>query len=234
MRPVGRGEQDVDMIEDNHCQGPKPRETKPCEAVRRRRDGKNDSKRRHHVLSASAHSSTLSRQSNFIKAAGESTKTALNGDDDDVEDRRTNCRLLSIGDPLDPSRSPNNGNVNALPGVTVSLIPPDGSTRDSCEIHPGKRSQMDKRSDDGNDHRPNDRQAGRTDKIKKGELVIDKEDTRNLTLTIILERDENNAVVNFPRDFQPQPPGNGTEFTLIGMDALRYVQRIQEETRAQH
>lgn len=69
-------------------------------------------------------------------------------------------------------------------------------------------------------------------KIKKNEIVIDKEDVQNLTLTIILERDERNVITNFPKDFKPYPSENSTEFTLVGMDALRYIQRIQEEARA--
>ncbi|XP_026825509.1 A disintegrin and metalloproteinase with thrombospondin motifs 7 [Ooceraea biroi] len=233
VRPVGRGEQDVDVIEDSHCQGPKPRETEPCEVARRRREDGSGGKRRH-IFSASARSSALTRQNDFIEAAGGSVKMALNSDGDVAEDRRSSSRLSRarrIGDVCDSSNSINTGDVNALPNVTVNLIPPDGSTRDSYEIRRSDRSQMDKRSNDGSDNRQNDRRVERTDRIKKGELVIDKEGTRNLTLTIILERDERNAVVNFPRDFQPRPPENGTEFTLIGMDALRYIQRIQEEAR---
>lgn len=69
-------------------------------------------------------------------------------------------------------------------------------------------------------------------KIERGEVVIDREDIRNLTLTVILERDEKNVVTNFPKDFKPQPPVNSTEFTLTGMDALRYIEKIQEEARA--
>ncbi|XP_048507993.1 A disintegrin and metalloproteinase with thrombospondin motifs 6-like [Athalia rosae] len=69
-------------------------------------------------------------------------------------------------------------------------------------------------------------------KIRKGPVVFDKEDIKNLTLTIILERDEKNNVVNFPKDFTPQPPANCTDFTLAGMDAIKYIQRIQAEGHA--
>lgn len=63
--------------------------------------------------------------------------------------------------------------------------------------------------------------------MKKGEVVIDKEDIKNLTLTILLERDEETGALNFPKDFEPQPSANSTEFTLVGMDAIRYIQKIQ-------
>jgi len=113
--------------------------------------------------------------------------------------------------------------------MTANLRPPDGSARISNEIH--RSVQTNKKSHDRNDNQPIRKQANGIDKSRKEELVIDKEDTRNLTLTIILERDEKNAIVNFPKDFQPYPSGNYTTFTLIGMDALRYVQKIQEEAR---
>lgn len=61
--------------------------------------------------------------------------------------------------------------------------------------------------------------------------MVDKEDIQNLTLTIILERDEATGALNFPQDFDPQPPANSTEFTLMGMDAVRYIQKIQENSR---
>lgn len=67
---------------------------------------------------------------------------------------------------------------------------------------------------------------------RRSQVIVDKEDIRNLTLTIILERDDQDVVSNFPKDFEPQPPENSTQFVLIGMDALRYIQRIQEEARA--
>ncbi|XP_024946989.1 A disintegrin and metalloproteinase with thrombospondin motifs 6 isoform X2 [Cephus cinctus] len=71
----------------------------------------------------------------------------------------------------------------------------------------------------------------KVEKINKGEIFADKEDLKNLTLTIILERDEDNNVLNFPKDFKPQPPDNVTDFTLAGMDAVKYIQRIQDEAR---
>ena len=75
-------------------------------------------------------------------------------------------------------------------------------------------------------------EAKKVDDVKKGEVVVDTEDIKNLTLTIILERDEANDALNFPKDFEPQPPGNSTKFTLVGMDAIRYIRKIQEDAEA--
>jgi hypothetical protein len=182
----------------------------------------------------SARRSTLTRQNDFIKVIGSTNKTALSGDDDIARDRHPSCclsRTKCTGDPSDLSHSINTGNVDVLPSVRANLISPDGSARDSNEIHRSDRLQPDKKSHDENGNQPIRRQAKRIDKIKKDELVIDKEDPRNLTLTIILERDEKNVIVNFPKDFQPRPPENCTTFTLVGIDALRYIQQIQEEAR---
>ncbi|XP_060831779.1 A disintegrin and metalloproteinase with thrombospondin motifs 7-like [Bombus pascuorum] len=77
-----------------------------------------------------------------------------------------------------------------------------------------------------------DMEVKKHDNVKKGEVVIDTENITNLTLTIVLERDEANDALNFPKNFEPQPPGNGTEFTLVGMDAVRYIQKIQEDADA--
>lgn len=65
-------------------------------------------------------------------------------------------------------------------------------------------------------------------KLKKGEQVIDSKDISNLTLTIILEHDATGTLI-FPKDFVPQPPPNSTVFTLVGMDAVKYIQKIQED-----
>nr|XP_033196400.1 A disintegrin and metalloproteinase with thrombospondin motifs 7-like [Bombus vancouverensis nearcticus] len=95
---------------------------------------------------------------------------------------------------------------------------------------------------DKNDERFSERKLGtrmkqdmevkKHDNVKKGEVVIDTENITNLTLTIVLERDEANDALNFPKNFEPQPPGNSTEFTLVGMDAVRYIQKIQEDAEA--
>nr|XP_012218605.1 PREDICTED: A disintegrin and metalloproteinase with thrombospondin motifs 6-like [Linepithema humile] len=226
IRPVGRGEQDVDVIEDSYCQGPKPRESESCEVGRRRREDRSAADGKHGL--PSVRSNTLTRQNDFIKAARRPAKTALNSDT--AEDRYPNDlspRAEQTGNPSDLSRLIETGYMNALPNKKTDLIPLDVSNRKSSKIHQD-RSEIDKRSGDI----LNDKEE-KTDvrKIKKGEIVIDKEDIRNLTLTIILERDEKNVVTNFPKDFKPQPPENSTEFTLIGMDALRYIQKIQEEAR---
>lgn len=211
------------MIEDSYCQGPKPRESAPCKASRRRREdrGAADGKR---GLS-SARSSTLTRQSDFIRAARVPAKAALSGAV--VEDRHPSdlsTRPGQIGDSSDRSCLIGTGYVNALPRETTGLISAD-ATRKSTKVR-RDRPQIDKRSGNALNDKKN------TNKIKKGEVVVDKEDIRNLTLTIILERDERNAVMNFPMGFEPRPPENSTEFTLVGIDALRYIQRIQEEARA--
>lgn len=214
------------MVEDSYCQGPKPRESASCEASRRRREdrGAGDDKRE----LSSARSSTLTRQNDFIRAARVPVKTALSGAV--AEDRHPGDLSTRTGEQTgDSSRRScfiGTGYVNALPSETTGLISAD-AIRNSTKAR-RDRSQIDKRS--GNT--PNDREKINASKIKKGEIVVDKEDIRNLTLTIILERDEKNVVTNFPKDFEPRPPENSTEFTLVGMDALRYIQRLQEEARA--
>lgn len=224
MRPVGRGEQDVDVIEDSYCQGPKPRESESCEAGRRRREDRSTADGKYGL--SSARPSTLTRQNDFIKAAREPAKTPLSGVI--VEDRHPNDLSVSArrtGNPTNLSCLIGTGYVNALPSKTTDLIPLDGSIRNSTKAYQD-RSQIDKRSK----NIPNrEKKQINVSKIKKSEVVIDKEDVRNLTLTIILERDERNVVTNFPKNFEPHPPENSTEFTLVGMDALRYIQRIQEE-----
>lgn len=60
-------------------------------------------------------------------------------------------------------------------------------------------------------------------------MAYDTEDIKNLTLTVMLERDEETGALNFPKDFEPQPPSNSSEFTLVGMDAVRYIQKIEKD-----
>lgn len=222
MRPVGRGEQDADVIEDSYCQGPKPRESESCEASRRRRDGRSAANGKYEL--SSARSSTLTRQNGFIKAAREPAKTPLSGVI--VEDRHPNdLSVRRTGNPTDLSYLIGAGYVNVLPSKT-NLIPLDNSVRNSTKAHQD-RSQIDKRSKN-----ISKKEQINVNKIKKNEVVVDKEDIQNLTLTIILERDEKNIIMNFPKNFKPYPPENTTEFTLVGMDALRYIQRIQEDAHA--
>ncbi|XP_011867754.1 PREDICTED: A disintegrin and metalloproteinase with thrombospondin motifs 6-like [Vollenhovia emeryi] len=222
VRPVGRGEQDLDVVEDSYCQGPKPRESASCEASRRRREDRGAA-----ADKRSARPSTLTRQNDFVRAARVTVKAALSGAV--VEDRHPGEVSARPEQPGDSSNRSclisSTGYVNALPGETTGLV---SAARNSAKIVRRDRSQIDKRS--GNT--PSAKEKINANKIKKGEVVIDKEDIRNLTLTIILERDERNAVMNFPKDFEPRPPENSTEFTLAGTDALRYIQRIQEEARA--
>ncbi|KAL6256987.1 hypothetical protein P5V15_011923 [Pogonomyrmex californicus] len=225
VRPVGRGEQDLDVVEDSYCQGPKPRESASCEVSRRRREYRSAADGKRGIFAT--RSSTLTRQSDFIKAARVRPKmTALTGAV--VEDRHPgdpSTRPGQTGNSFNRSRLIGTWYVNALPNETTSLISSD-ATRNSTRAH-RDRSQIDKRSGNTSSDK-----TVNANKIKKGEVVIDKEDIRNLTLTIILERDERNVITNFPRNFEPRPPENSTEFTLVGMDALRYIQRIQEEARA--
>lgn len=131
----------------------------------------------------SARSGTLTRQNDFIRAARVPAKTALTGAI--VEDRHPGdlaTRTEQIGDLSDRSCSIGIGYVNALPNETTGLISAD-AIRNSAETR-RDRSQTDKRS--GNT--PNDKGKMNANKIKKGEVAIDEEDIRNLTLTIILER----------------------------------------------
>lgn len=125
VRPVGHGEQDIDIIPDNYCQGPKPLESMSCQS-RRRRTNENSAK------------------------------------------------------------GPSNHGHDELNNVG---------------------------------------------KLKTGQLVIDKDYIENLTLTIIVERDENGNVVNFPKDFLPKLRENDTEFILNGTDAVKYIQSIQQEEK---
>lgn len=206
------------MVEDSYCQGPKPRELASCEASRRRREdrGAADDKREF----SSARSSTIKRQNDFIRGARVTAKAALSGAI--VEDRHPDDLSAQTIQTADSSnRSCLIGYVNTLPSET-SLISTD-AIRNSPKTRRRDRSRIDKR---------HDKEKKNLNKIKKGEVVVDKEDIQSLTLTIILERDEKNVVTNFPKNFEPQPPENSTEFTLVGMDALRYIQRIQEEARA--
>ncbi|XP_012140615.2 A disintegrin and metalloproteinase with thrombospondin motifs 7 isoform X2 [Megachile rotundata] len=136
VRPVGNAEQDVDIIADSYCQGPKPKERESC----------GDREKRDDVLAR-------------------------------VE-KRTNDQRVA-------------------------------------------RKNSENRAE-------RDQKLTNTKIVKKGEVVIDKEDIKNLTLTIILERDEETGALKFPKDFEPQPPANSTEYTLVGMDAIRYIQKIQD------
>ncbi|EGI62483.1 hypothetical protein G5I_09163 [Acromyrmex echinatior] len=219
VRPVGRGEQDLDVIEDSYCQGPKPRESASCEASRRRRE---DSKRGGKLFSA--RSSTATRQNDLIRACKVPAKTALNGAI--VKDRHPGDLSTCTGHSSKRSYFTGTGYVNALPNEAMTLISAN-AIRNSIKTR-RDRSKTDKKSGNASNGKAN----MSANKIKKGEVVIDKEDIRNLTLTIILERDEKNVITNFPKDFEPRPSQNSTEFTLVGMDALRYIQRIQEEARA--
>lgn len=209
------------MVEDSYCQGPKPRESASCAASRRRREDRGAADDKRELFAA--RSSTLTRQNDFIRAARVPVKTALSSAV--VEDRHPvdlSTRPGQTEDSSDRSCLIGTRYVNALPSETTGLISAD-AIRSSSKTR-RDRSQTDKRNT------PNDKINA--NKIRKSEVVIDKEDIRNLTLTIILERDEKNIVTNFPKDFEPRPPENSTAFTLAGMDALRYVQRIQEEARA--
>ncbi|XP_076627850.1 A disintegrin and metalloproteinase with thrombospondin motifs 7 [Colletes latitarsis] len=133
VRPVGYAEQDVDIIADSYCQGPKPKDRESCGGRRRR---------------------------------------------DDVLARQGKNKI---------ERSIENAS--------------------------------------GRHHR----ETTKSQDAKENETIVDKENIGNLTLTIFLERDEENGAINFPKDFEPQPPANSTVFTLVGMDAVRYIEKIQED-----
>nr|XP_034196361.1 A disintegrin and metalloproteinase with thrombospondin motifs 7-like isoform X1 [Osmia lignaria] len=115
---------------------------------------------------------------------------------------------------------------------------PKPKERESCSDR--KKRDDDRTREERNKNDPNRKSTEtRTERkqdakesqiVKKGEVVIDKEDIKNLTLTIFLERDEETGDLNFPKDFEPRPSANSTEFTLVGMDAIRYIQKIQENS----
>ncbi|OAD60304.1 A disintegrin and metalloproteinase with thrombospondin motifs 12 [Eufriesea mexicana] len=140
VRPVGHSEQDIDIIADSYCQGPKPKEQESCTG-REKRDNVVTQDQKNKSDEYSSKSSSKTRRKYKEKA-----KEAYS--------------------------------------------------------------------------------------VKRGELVVDTEDIKNLTLTIILERDEANDSLNFPKDFEPQPPSNSTEFTLVGMDAVKYIQKIEQDVEA--
>lgn len=214
------------MIEDSYCQGPKPKESEFCEAGRRRREDRSTADGKHGL--PSVRSSTLTRQNDFIKAAQRPAKAALSsaaGEDQYSND--LSSRAGQTESPSDLSCLIETRYINALPNKKTDLISLDASNKKLSKIHQD-RLKIDKRS---RNILNDEEEKADVHKIKKNEIVIDKEDIRNLTLTIILERDEKNIVTNFPKNFKPQPPENSTEFTLVGMDALRYIQKIQEEAR---
>lgn len=164
----------------------------------------------------------------MIKAAREPAKTALGGGA--AADRRRSdlSRAEKSENPFDlPCLA---GHVSALPNETTTELISSRDPRSSTEARQDY-SQVDKRSGNTTNGKDKIEKVG-VSKIKKGEVVVDKEDIQNLTLTIILERDDENTIMNFPKGFEPRPSVNATEFTLIGMDAFRYIERIQEEARA--
>lgn len=211
------------MIEDSYCQGPKPRESESCASRRRRRENDADGKQPFF-----ARPSLLTRQNDFIKVARDPAEAASRHD---AGDRcgRDELSWAERENTSSPSRSIDAGRVNALPDTRTGLIPSNDSGNPTRSRE--DRPQLDKRSGSAVREVDDEREVSASE-IKKGEVVVDKEDIRNLTLTIVLERDDRNIVTNFPKGFEPQPPANGTEFVLRGMDALRYIQRIQEEARA--
>ncbi|KOC66352.1 A disintegrin and metalloproteinase with thrombospondin motifs 7 [Habropoda laboriosa] len=167
VRPVGHSEQDVDIIADSYCQGPKPKERESCTS-REKRDN------------------VLTREQ---------------------KNKSTYTYQLSARDFL----------LFSSLGELKTLI--DVEFFFNSEHSSAKKLK----------HSTKHKEVPKVPNVKKGEVVVDKEDIKNLTLTIILERDEETDTPNFPKDFEPQPPANSTKFTLVGMDAVRYIQKIQED-----
>ncbi|XP_019697452.2 A disintegrin and metalloproteinase with thrombospondin motifs 6 [Harpegnathos saltator] len=206
VRPVGRGEQDVDVIEDDYCQGPKPKESESCVSRQRRGDAS--------AADGEHDGPSLTRRNDFIKVARDLARMPSGHIVGDRCARDDPSRTRQATREDTPALSRPTKAASALPKTRSSRIPP--------------RETRSRSSNAAN----NDAETGGAHEMKKGQVVLDKEDIRNLTLTIILERDDQDVVANFPKDFEPQPPANSTEFVLTGMDALRYIQRIQEEARA--
>ncbi|XP_046475361.1 A disintegrin and metalloproteinase with thrombospondin motifs 6 [Neodiprion pinetum] len=204
IRPVGHGEQEADVIAENYCQGPKPKDTQQC-LVRTRRDSGNKSADNEY----------------------EDKREESNADEFSVHDK---------SDELDETSLGVKNSVHELDGND------DGSKMDTDLAGDFGEFRTNQKQSDTNDRasiieKRTDQSDSQTtsrsvSNIKEGQVVFDKEDIKNLTLTIILERDENNNIVNFPKDFIPQPKANETDFTLVGMDAVKYIQRIQEEGHA--
>ena len=203
IRPVGHGEQEADVIPDGYCQGPKPKESESA-VCRERRE--------------SAPQALLSG----VPARGIEVK---------VEEKPLRNNVVA---------SDTNGDETPRHSLTAvsNVFSPSGLSKHFKQINddrpkmtnslnlPKLSNRIDKRTDDDSDDK-----STKVKNIKKGQVIVDKEDIKNLTLTIILDRDDNNDITNFPKDFKPQPSDNETEFTLFGMDAVKYIQRIQEEAR---
>lgn len=230
IRPVGHGEQEADVIADGYCQGPKPKESE-IGLCRERRESTAleveetpepsvdlDAGDSGPGLSRTALSSNVFPHSALSRRSEESNQDAA--DSDSYETVKGSSRIEENGDDVRQRRVERGTKADKrdnglMPDADSVQIQNDQKLRKSVR----KRISHDCGENNGDN------------KLMKGQVVVDKEDIKNLTLTIILERDDDNAVVNFPKDFQPQPPDNGTEFTLLGMDAVRYIQRIQEEAR---
>lgn len=147
-------------------------------------------------------------------------RTRRDNNNENTDEKNKNLGRENEMDTLVVKNEQNQANENSKTAYDENL---EESAR-RRNIHP---LLLEKRTDQ-NDSDP---EVENDHKIKRGKVVFDKEDVKNLTLTIILERDDNNNIINFPKDFKPQPPPNVTDFTLVGMDAVKYIQRIQEEGR---
>lgn len=160
IRPVGHGEQEADVIADDYCQGPKPKESETGICRRRR-----------------AHKILKSKKFNQNKLLH-------------------HPRLY---------RENQNFNLKKLKKV-----------KNNNEIFDNQ-----------------DKPKNMNKKIEKNRIMIDKEDMKNFTLTIMIDHDDNNNIINFPNNFSPQPFDNSTELILYGMDAIKYIEKIQKDASAE-
>lgn len=225
VRPVGHGEQEADVIADGFCEGPKPKEseTETCRGTRESGASivkPEDSRSRKEVEvvaginAVGSSDSSLRRLSNGAEKRNSEDALSAAGLKSSVGNEKTSSRRGVDETALQKIE---------YPGMSEKNQERSRKELKRLEVRLALRDTARKR------HGRKDEKSGGVLNLKKGFLSVDKEDIKNLTLKIILERDEKNDIMNFPKDFQPQPPENATEFSLMGMDAVKYIQRIQEE-----
>ncbi|XP_026296950.1 A disintegrin and metalloproteinase with thrombospondin motifs 7 [Apis mellifera] len=193
VRPVGHSEQDVDIIADSYCEGPKPKEREPC-AGREKRSNDNIPTTRSKRWQKDSDEKKLR-----IKRKHEEEEDDDDDDDDDEEEEERHEEEEEEREEEEEER----------------------------EEEEEEREEEEEEEEEKEEKKEEEDRL-RIQQIKKGEEVIDSKDVHNLTLNIILEHDATGALI-FPKDFVPQPPSNSTVFTLVGMDAVKYIQKIQED-----
>ncbi|XP_046737728.1 A disintegrin and metalloproteinase with thrombospondin motifs 12-like [Diprion similis] len=162
-------------------------------------------------------------------------RTRRNSGNESADKEENNADEVSVDDEADELDGTSLGVRNSIHELDGN----DGGSKMDTELADVGEFRMNQKLSDTSDRASIiEKRTDQSDKqttssivsnVKEAQVVFDKQDIKNLTLTIILERDDNNNVVNFPKDFVPQPKANETDFTLVGMDAVKYIQLIQEE-----